>query len=226
MKKTELPLPLPAPVLELAGHHYLPFTEFYGKIPTTEKDCPSLIQKGEKKKDQSVKFNLIASRVVSTLQCVQCEKRRCVFALDSRIAPKDQQELEDVIFSCGMSLMGANLYTLSHLMCQSEMEISYYNSQAMTNYVCYHCRMKEITTGSFKDLKKKFEIVYPACVDCEKMGKKINAVILLKILIPQVSMCILFCINCFILQYHRIFMLKIFILDSKFIYFKLREYFT
>ena len=197
---------------------YLPFTEVYSKIATMEKDCPSLIQKGEKKKEQSVKFKLMVSCVVSTLQCVQCKKHWCVFALDSRITPKDQQELEDVIFSCGMSLMGANLYTSSHLMCKSEMEISYYNSQAMTNYVCYHCGMKEINTSSFKDLKKKFKIVYPACVDCKKIGKKINVVILLKILIPQVTMYILFCISCFILQYYRIFMLKIFILDGNFIY--------
>ena len=88
VKKTELPPPLPAPVLEPAGDHYLLFTKVYGKIATTEKDCPSLIQKGEKKKEQSVKFKLIASHVVSTLQCVQCEKRRCVFTLDSQITPK------------------------------------------------------------------------------------------------------------------------------------------
>ena len=124
VKKTKLPPPLLAPVLEPAEHHYLPFTEVYGKIATTEKDFSSLIQTAEKKKEQSVKFKLKACRVVSTLQCVQCEKRQCVFALDSRITPKNQQELEDVIFSCAMSLMGANLYTSSHFTCQSEMEIS------------------------------------------------------------------------------------------------------
>ena len=68
--------------------------------------------------------------------------------------------------------MGANLYTSSHLTCQSEMEISYYNSQTMTHYVCYHCGTKEKNADSFKDLKKKFKIVYPACVDCKKNGKK------------------------------------------------------
>ena len=68
-KKESLPPPVLVPVLFADGEHYLPFADTYGKLFTTEKDCPSLHQKHNKPKQntkQNVKF--LESRVVAVLE--------------------------------------------------------------------------------------------------------------------------------------------------------------
>ena len=60
-----LPPPVPAPVLESWKEKYLQFEDTYGKITTTEKDCPSLNTK-DTSKNEAPGFKYIVSRVVAT----------------------------------------------------------------------------------------------------------------------------------------------------------------
>ena len=101
-KIQNLPPKVPAPVLNADGTRYLKFSETYGKIQTTEKDCPSLNAKAQITKS-GPKYQLLARRVVATLSCHQCGKKRCVFSLDGKISTKGEREIEDVIFTCGMA---------------------------------------------------------------------------------------------------------------------------
>ena len=55
LQSIQLPPKVPAPVPSPAGGHYMKFHELYGKVNTTEKDCPSLNTSGkdQKKKNDS-----------------------------------------------------------------------------------------------------------------------------------------------------------------------------
>ena len=63
-----LPPPVSAPVLGSSKEKYLKFEDTYGKITTTEKDCPSLNTK-DTTKNETPGFKYIASRVVATKNC-------------------------------------------------------------------------------------------------------------------------------------------------------------
>lgn len=116
-----LPPPVPAPIMGTDGDHYLKFDDLYGKVQTTEKDCPSLKQKGNHQK-QPLGIKHIASRVATTMKCCQCGKEQCIYSGNGKLTPKDQVYLEDIMFSCGMPFPGSNVYAASHLTCQSPNE--------------------------------------------------------------------------------------------------------
>ena len=93
-QKESLPPPVPAPVLSTDGEHYLPFEDTYGKLSTTNKNCPSLQQKHNKPKPntkQNLKF--LGSRAVAALECVQCKKPGYNFSMQSQLTPSNQQLL-------------------------------------------------------------------------------------------------------------------------------------
>ena len=163
---------VPAPVLGPDGEKYLAFDATYGKMKTTEKDCPSISQGKSKKKENGPRYKLLASRVAHIINCVQCGKPRCIFSMDGSIHPKGQREVDDVIFSCGMVLIATSLYTATHLKCSSPIENSYFSSQAAINLVCYHCGTNEFMKDSYKNKKRHFKTVYPTCITCFAIGKK------------------------------------------------------
>ena len=66
-----LPPPVPAPVLGSSKEKYLKFEDTYGKITTTEKDCPSLNTK-DTTKNETPGFKYIVSRVVATKNGSPC----------------------------------------------------------------------------------------------------------------------------------------------------------
>ena len=76
IKKGPLPPQVPAPVLAPDKEHYVSFEELYGKVTTTEKDCPSLQSKASEKKDSlggNLKF--LANRVVTIKECCLCAEK-------------------------------------------------------------------------------------------------------------------------------------------------------
>ena len=83
-QKESLPPSVPAPVFSTDGEHYLPFEDTYGKLPTTDKNCPSLQQKHNKPKPNTKQnFKFLGSRVVTVLECVQCKKPRYIFSMQA-----------------------------------------------------------------------------------------------------------------------------------------------
>ena len=73
-----LPPQVPAPVLGSSKQKYLKFEDTYGKISTTEKDCPSLNTK-DTTKNQTPGFKYIASSVVATKNCSLCLRQDAYF---------------------------------------------------------------------------------------------------------------------------------------------------
>ena len=168
-KTNPLPPKIPAPVLSPDGEKYLKFEMLYGKVVTTEKDCPSLSKTNQNKKEQGPRYKLLASRVTATILCHQCGKTRCVFSLNGSLTPKGQREIEDTIFTCGMGLMG-NIYTSMHLVCSTPIENAFYTLRSMNDYICYHCGGNQINVNVKKI--KEFRTVYPVCNACKSSGKK------------------------------------------------------
>ena len=87
-----LPPPVPAPVLGPSKEKYLKFKDTYGKITTTEKDCPSLNTK-DTTKNETPGVKYVASRVVATKNCSLCFKTRCIFSHTSKLNVKDKRIL-------------------------------------------------------------------------------------------------------------------------------------
>lgn len=169
----DLPPKVPAPILAPDKEHYLPFSLTYGKIVTTEKDCPSLQKVGDKKKKNEPNYKYLAKRVVSVIKCHQCNKPRCVYSMNNSISPAGQRELEDAIFSCGMMLRSAGtLYMKKDLRCSISVENSFYASHSAEKFVCLHCGTNQIDNNSLKQLRKDFKIVFPVCTFCKSEGKK------------------------------------------------------
>ena len=171
-KKETLPPKIPSPVLSPDRVHYLSFHSLYGKVQTTASDCPSLQPKNVKKDKNEAGFKFVASRVVAKIQCHQCNKTRCVFSLDRTFSAKDQRELEDVIYVCGMVLTGAKIYTSRLITCSSYIENAFYISSAGANHICVHCGHDEMDTEIRKELLRKFKTVYPSCLHCKVQGKE------------------------------------------------------
>ena len=65
LRSKKLPPPVPAPVMSPDGQHYLSFETLYGKVDTTEKDCPSLQVKSDKKKAAAANDHKFLSRRVA-----------------------------------------------------------------------------------------------------------------------------------------------------------------
>ena len=66
----KLPPPVPAPVMSPDGQHYLSFETLYGKVDTTEKYCPFLQVKSDKKKAMAAKdHKFLSQRVNGALEC-------------------------------------------------------------------------------------------------------------------------------------------------------------
>ena len=132
---------VPAPVLGPSGESYLKFTDTYGMIKTTEKDCPSLKamrEGGRKKLAPGIKY--IASRVVTIVKCCQCNKPRCIYSLTAgTLTSQGQQDIENIMFSCGMVLNSKTLYAAGHIKCNSLIEVSYYNCKLRKGLICTHC---------------------------------------------------------------------------------------
>ena len=129
LRNGPLPPPIPAPVLSPDKEHYLPFKDLYGKINTTERDCPSLKVKKDGKKKNQANYKFLASRVVAVVDCVLCGKTRCIFGvLQHSLIVKCQREIEDVMFSYGMQLQSAGVYTSRTINCSSPIESAFQNS--------------------------------------------------------------------------------------------------
>ena len=167
-----LPPKVPAPILNPSGEKYMAFDTTYGKITTTERDCPSINNNKPKNKD-GPRYRLLSNRVASTILCHQCGKVRCVFSLNGSISSKGQREIEDAFFCCGMELKSGSIYTSTQLSCRSPIENAYYISRpANGKNVCYHCGGDHIMSVSFQQKKKMFKTVYPVCSLCKTNGKK------------------------------------------------------
>lgn len=148
------------------------FDATYGKIETTEKDCPSRAKKTILNKEDGPRYRLLAHRVATIISCHQCGKQRCVFSFDGSITPKGQREIEDVMYSCGMGLKNS-IFTSTNISCNSPIENAYYLSRsANSKLICYHCGEDHILTNSYKQNKKNFKTVYPTCIRCSETGKK------------------------------------------------------
>ena len=171
-KKESLPPPVPAPVLSADGEHYLPFEDTYGKLSTTDKNCPSLQQKHNKPKPNTKQnFKFLGSRVVAVLECAQYEKARCIFSMQSQLTPPNQQLLEDIILTCRMLLDSTSLYTATNLSCNCLIENAYYGSKS-TKVVCAHCEAADIRSAEYKSKLKQYKNSFPVCQHCFNKGKK------------------------------------------------------
>ena len=96
LRSEKLPPPGPAPVMSPDGQHYLSFETLYGKVDTTEKDCPYLLVKNDKNKVTAAKnHKFLNRRVVVFLECSLCGKPRCLFNMNGSLNVKGQQEIEN-----------------------------------------------------------------------------------------------------------------------------------
>ena len=86
------------------GEHCLAFDDLYGKVQTTEKDCPSLSVKASQNKKDSSNFRFISSHIVAVLECSLGGKVCCVYSQNSIITVNRKRELNDIIFFCGTIL--------------------------------------------------------------------------------------------------------------------------
>lgn len=167
-KIDKLPPTIPAPFLAPDKEHYLPFDLLYGKVEFSEKDCPSLsnkIQDSKKKNKEGYKY--LANRVVATINCQQCRKSRCVFSLTKSLSVAGQQELEDILFSCGSTLETSNLYTGCFITCMSQIESAFYLSKPRSQFICVHCGDADIDCVAMINLFRQYNTVHPSCEDCK-----------------------------------------------------------
>ena len=169
LQSDALPPPIPAPVLQPDGCHYMSFADTYGIFSTSEKDCPSL-NKREGSKKAGANFKFLASRVVASIDCCQCGKPRCVYSHNGSLSLEAQRELEEILFSCGSFLVTKTIYTASHIKCSSTVEHSYYAARFTHKHICVHCGSKEIMLQSFKEKCQSFKTVFPTCEWCKTKG--------------------------------------------------------
>lgn len=169
----ELPPLVPSPVPIPGQDHYMPFHSLYGKVKTSEKDCPSLQQSGkdQKKKNQEG-YKYLASKLVSVLDCHQCGKSRGIYCLKGQngISTEGIRELDDIIFTCGMDLRTSTIYC-GKLNCSSPIESTFYISRPKDKYVCYHCGSPEYIKDDMTQKMVEFSTVYPICMICKGKGK-------------------------------------------------------
>ena len=157
-----LPPPVPAPVLGSSNEKYLKFEDTYGKITTTEKDCPSLSTK-DTTENETPGFKYIDSKIVATKNCSLCFKTRCTFSHNSKLNVKDERILEEILFSCGMVISSNNLYASRSVKCVSKIEQAYYSWKSVSDLICAHCGSIDIDKVSYKEKTKEYTTVYPAC---------------------------------------------------------------
>ena len=98
---------LPDPVPDMTGEHYKEFEALYGTC-TTEKYCPSLVEKSHKSHGMPFQPNAQFARCVCvTLQCSECLKPRLLYS-QRKLKLQEVQYLKDkfvdMIYSCGSIL--------------------------------------------------------------------------------------------------------------------------
>uniref|UniRef100_A0A7M5VAL2 Zinc finger PHD-type domain-containing protein n=2 Tax=Clytia hemisphaerica TaxID=252671 RepID=A0A7M5VAL2_9CNID len=168
----DLPPHIPAPILSPDSNHYMKFNDLYGKIQTTEADCPSLNAATFSRSKKTSGFKYLASLVVSKIECSLCGKFRCVFSTNKMLKTDDQKLLEDLIYSCGALLDSSRLYASQALSCKSNIESSLYATKFGKPPPCFHCGSMEVDTKTLRELLQKYKSVYPACIKCKESGKK------------------------------------------------------
>ena len=121
-----------------------------------------------KESDRKAPANLkyLSSRVVSTVTCALCGKKRCIFSLDGKINPRCEQQLEDIIFSCGMNFESQKLYAARYIKCTSLIEHAYYAFNSIVDLICVHCGAPDINQPSYLKKKEMYKTVYPSCLQC------------------------------------------------------------
>ena len=165
-----LPPPVPAPVLGLSKEIYLKFEDKYGKITTTEKDCPSVNTK-DTTKNETPGFKYVSSRVVVTKNCSLCFKKSYIFSHKSKLNVKDERILEDILFCCGMVISSESLSASRNVKCVSKTEHAYYSWKSVDDLICIHCGSIDIDKVSYKDKTKEYTAVYPPCTICKENDK-------------------------------------------------------
>jgi hypothetical protein len=118
-----------------------------------------------------------AQKAAGTVDCKECGKPRLIyskFKLTERYKLQLAMLVSEYEYTCGSPLTppthplhGKTLVRLN-LDCARPMETSYYSSQISHTDICYYCGIKEALVDL--ELKKRYKIVYPLCVDCSKRG--------------------------------------------------------
>ncbi len=119
---------------------------------------------------------LAAQRVRQIVNCVDCNKPRCIFAAKRLTAAQQQQLdllLEDLYFTCGSPILPEGhalwgvVYSNEKLLCAADVCSAYYDSEArrLTEPgppVCVHCASTE-NLVDLTELRKKHAKVRPCC---------------------------------------------------------------
>ena len=111
----------------------------------------------------------LTNKVVSVLQCHQCNKPRCIYGMKGELSIKGRQELEDIIFTCGADFRTPDLYT-ANIVCNSPVESTFYSSRPKEQYVCLHCGTPEYSKEEMNKKLKDFNSVFPVCIICKEAG--------------------------------------------------------
>ena len=167
-----MPPKVPAPVMGPDREHYVPFEVTYGKVNTTEKDCPSLEKSGIALKKKEPNFKYLSNRVVASIQCHQCSKIRCVYSMNRSFPAYLQHRLDDIIYSCGMVVNITPLNAKSGLVCASDVESAFYTTRTVDRYICLYCGAQDFDAASFRQLRKQYKTVFPICVHCRSNCKE------------------------------------------------------
>ena len=146
---------LPDPVPDMTGEHYKEFEALYGTC-TTEKYCPSLVEKSHKSHGMPFQPNTQFARCVCvTLQCSECLKPRVLYSQHKLKLQEVQylkDKLVDMIYNCGSiltELLGqepspeqtdvvSRVFIRANLACTDAVETAYYSSGVFDD-VCIHC---------------------------------------------------------------------------------------
>ena len=177
---------LPLPILDDTGHHFKPFKQVYGQLPS-EKDRPSL---GCTKNDDNDEFDKAnrkilssAGRVRAAVTCGDCFKPRCVFS-EAALSQEEKVmlcELESS-YTCGSILFPpaspyhSSIVTRANLSCRDCVEPQYYSASLIKfKPVCSHCGGPEETLVEdelVRSLKETKQVVRPICFFCRSDGKE------------------------------------------------------
>ena len=176
---------LPDPLLTADKSHYKPFEEVFGH-ETSECDRPSLAVTREREQEPSSLFT--GANVRGVVECLACDKPRCVFA--EKLSTYTQNKVlltfavENNLYICGSPIfpedhpLAVELRIRTSLTCQSPIERSYYSNKTLRlPPVCAHCGEKDCHVP--QALKEKYKIVLPICTPC--VNKQLEPITFLKI---------------------------------------------
>lgn len=168
---------LPDPVPDVTGEHYKQFDTVYGTC-TTERYCPSLVEKSKKSHGMPFQPNAQFARCVcETLQCSECLKPRVLYSqrkLKMQEVQYLKNQLAGMMYSCGTilsELFGQNIspeqtnivsrvFVRANLACTDPVETAYYSSGVFDD-VCINC-------GDPNDIVQGEEAadILPTCQSC------------------------------------------------------------